>query len=212
MMTTQVSASCRIVPSIYHGETVVCIASGPSLTREDVEFCRGKARVLVVNTTLLLAPWADAFHAADHRVFAWHEVEVRRFQGLKFSLEGNTSKYGAIALKDGGIRGLSKDPGVICNGRNSGFQAINISTLLGATRIVLLGYDMQPGPNGESNWHADHPDKDKTLPYEKCLAAFESLVTPLAVEGVSVVNCTRRTALTVFPQMALEDALAQVPA
>jgi hypothetical protein len=35
---------------------------------------------------------------------------------------------------------------------------------------------------------------------------------PLKVAGVDVINCSRQTALTAFPRIALEDALAQVPA
>ena len=67
------------VPRVWPGETVVCIASGPSLTRDDVEYCRGRAKVLVINTSILLAPWADAFHACDGRVWRWHKEAVQAF-------------------------------------------------------------------------------------------------------------------------------------
>lgn len=194
------------VPRVWPGETVVCIASGPSLTTDDVEYCRGRAKVLVINTSILLAPWADAFHACDGRVWRWHKEAVQAFGGLKFSLDGAAAEYGAAVLGNGGMWGLSTDPGVICNGRNSGYQAMNIASLLGASRIVLLGYDMQPGPQHESHWHGDHPNKGQP-PYNACVAAFRTIAQPLAALGVAVVNCTRRTALDMFPKQPLQETL-----
>jgi hypothetical protein len=41
------------------------------------------------------------------------------------------------------------------------------------------------------------------------LECFPTLVDPLTAIGVSIVNCTRRTALQCFPCAALEDALAR---
>lgn len=194
------------VPRLWLGEVAVCIASGPSLTPEDVEYCRGKARVLVINTSLLLAPWADAFHACDLRVWQWHRTAALAFGGLKFSMDAGAAAYGATVLKNGGVWGLSSDPTTICNGRNSGYQGINIASLLGVSTIVLLGYDMQPGPTGASHWHGEHPNKGQP-PYSACVAAFKSLVAPLAEAGIAVVNCTPRTALTCFPHADLREVL-----
>ena len=56
-----------MVPRAWVDETAVCIASGPSLTQADVDYVRGKARVIVVNNGYLLAPWADVLYAADAR-------------------------------------------------------------------------------------------------------------------------------------------------
>ncbi len=196
----------RGVPRIWPGETVVCVASGPSLTREDVEYCRGRAKVLVINTSILLAPWAEAFHACDGRVWRWHEAAVDAFTGMKFSMDGSAAAYGATVLGNGGVWGLSTDPGVICNGRNSGYQAMNIASLLGASRIVLLGYDMQPGSRNGSHWHGDHPNKTQP-PYKACVAAFKTIVRPLADLGVTVVNCSRETALDMFTAQPLREVL-----
>ncbi len=198
------------VPRVWPGETVVCIASGPSLTRADVDYCRGKARVLVINRSLLLAPWADALHACDARFYKWHATEARAFQGLKFCMELDfENDCGAVFLKNGGIWGLSSDPTTICNGRNSGYGALNIAALLGVSRIVLLGYDMQASADGVVHWHGPH--QDNFMPgedqFRSWRAAFKSIVQPLAELSISVVNCTRQTALTCFPCQPLEETL-----
>ena len=51
--------------------------------------------------------------------------------------------------------GLGKR-GLRVNG-NSGAGAINLAYHFGARRILLVGMDMKPGPNGEKHWHPDHP-------------------------------------------------------
>src|SRR5690349_14752114 len=43
-----VTGSRRDSTPRWAGETVVCLATGPSLTAEDVASCRGKARVIAI--------------------------------------------------------------------------------------------------------------------------------------------------------------------
>lgn len=200
------------VECLWPGETVVCVASGPSLTRADVEYVRGKARVIVVNTSLLLAPWADAFHASDARVRQWHAIELLRFQGLKFSMEFLETDFSFTVLRNGGIHGLSTDPTTLRNGRNSGYQAVNLAVLLGAARILLLGYDMGLAPDGRKHWHPLHPGHKHdpvadTARYAMFRQVFESIVAPLEALGIEVLNCSRQSALTCFPRRALEEVL-----
>ena len=48
-----------VVPKLWPGATVVCIATGASLTQTDVEACRG-LRTIVINNAYTVAPWAEA--------------------------------------------------------------------------------------------------------------------------------------------------------
>jgi hypothetical protein len=201
-----------MVPRSWPGETAVCIASGPSLTAEDVGYVRGKARSIVVNTTYRLAPWADVLYAADARWWIWHKGAMD-FPGLKFSVGTPPSQYGVTRLKAAGEPGLSLDPGALCTGMNGGYQAINLAVLFGVVRIVLLGYDLQLGPAKEEHWHGPHNPRSIVAPslleqkLARFRAAFTALVAPLNAAGIAIVNCTRRTALTCFPCRALEATL-----
>lgn len=193
------------VPRLWPGETVVCVASGPSLTREDVESVRGHARVIVVNTSYQLAPWADALWATDAQWWQWHPEAVA-CAGLKFSLGlGGTLPQGVGRLRNDGYTGLCLDPSGIRNGRNGGYAAVNLSVHLGASRIVLLGYDMQPS-EGREHWHPEHPIPLSNQ-YTSWRRHFETLVEPLRRAGVTVLNASRRTALECFPVVSLEQAL-----
>lgn len=196
------------VPKLWPGETVVCFASGPSLTREDVEYCRGKARTIAVNDTFKFAPWADVLYACDERWWRWNwKKGAETFPGLKFAITHGSRRYpGVKVLRNTGIDGLEHRPTGLRNGRNSGYQAINLAVHLGVSKVILLGYDMQRGPKGEEHFFGDHPNKSKS-PFDKFVKRFESLVGPLSKVGVEVVNCTRETALTMFPREALERVL-----
>ena len=197
-----------VVPRMWPGETVVCIASGPSLTQVDCDYVRGKARVIAINTSYQLAPWADLLYACDARWWKWNNKAVRGFQGMKYSLERRAAQYSpdVRVLRVGKREGLSLDPSVLNTGKNSGYQAMNLAVHAGAKRIVLLGYDMQKGTKGEMHWHPEHPMKTPHL-YVEFRRRFETLVEPLKAQGVDVVNCTRRTALECFPQMRLDKVL-----
>lgn len=191
------------VEKLWPGETVVCIASGPSLTKQDVDFVRGKARVIAINTSYQLAPWADCLWACDSRWWQWHQG-AKDFKGLKFALTKASAAWGVTVLKNTGTNGLETNPQGLKNGRNGGYQAIGLAVHLGAKRIVLLGYDMQKGPKGEQHWHPDHPNK-MGPDYRKWLGLFETLVQPLAKRGIEIVNCTRSTQLDCFPKASLES-------
>lgn len=200
------------VPRLCPGGTVLCIGGGPSLTAADLELARPRVdAVIAINNAYQLAPWATVLYAADARWWAWHKEGIKRFPGLKFSVSPEAKLHGVQILQQCGDTGLWEKPNGLCTGRNSGYQAINLAVHLGAARVLLLGYDMQIGPKGEQHWHGEHPNKSRSA-YDIFKVKFKTLVPALAARGVEVVNCSRRTALDVFPKMALEAALEQVAA
>lgn len=96
---------------------------------------------------------------------------------------------------------------MIHQGGNSGYQAINLAYLWGARAIVVLGLDCGAGPDGEAHWFGQHthPNLGKHQPYDTWRAKFPLLARDLEIEGVRVINASRRTALDCFERMALED-------
>lgn len=201
----------RIRPT-WFGATAAIVASGPSLRKSDVEYLRGKCRVIVINDNYRLAPWADALYACDR---AWWEYHKPEFSGLKFTQHKLASpgeskrdkecaaKLGVTAIAGINNPGLSRDPSVIHHGGNSGYQAINLAFHLGVKRILLLGFDMQH-TGGKRHWFGDHPRPlNNAAGIEGWRKAFTRLADDLRGEGVEVVNCSRETALTCFPRKKL---------
>jgi hypothetical protein len=198
------------VPKLWPGETVVCIGTGPSLTAADVDACRGRARVIAINDAWRLAPWADVLYACDSR-WVDHHKGAKGFEGLKYSMTANQKKWPDWGiLRNDGVNGLCLDPTGLRTGRNSGAQAINLAIHLGAARILLLGYDMSRH-GGKGHFFGEHPKNWPPSPFHSFLDSFAKLEQPLKDLGVEVINCSRRTALKVFPQMPLEKALPPVP-
>lgn len=199
-------------PKLWPGERVVILGGGCSLTPEDVEFCRGKARVIAIKEAYLLAPWADVLYACDAKFWRFYDG-AQTFTGLKYTIEQDpaqeqhTAWPGVHILKNTGQEGLELDPSGLRTGYNSGYQAVNLAVhLAGPTEIVLLGFDMWSGPNGQ-NWFGPHPNHVDS-PYPIFLQAFQSLVEPLKAAGVRVVNSSRVTVMNSFPRVPLEEALA----
>jgi hypothetical protein len=198
------------VPRLWPDSTVICLGSGPSLLQSDIDSCRDRAKVICVNDTIRLCSWADALYCCDGR-WVDHYKGVPTFTGLKYSLTTQPGKWpGWQILRESGTFGLeTEDRGAIRSGRNSGYQAINVAVHLGATRILLLGYDMQR-TKGHEHFFGAHPvGVNQPSPYPLFVQAFASLVKPLADHGIEVINCSRHTALTSFSRHALCDALDQ---
>jgi hypothetical protein len=191
------------ISKIWDGDTVLCIASGPSLDTDDIDYARGKCRTIVINDNYQLAPWADILYACDLKWWVWHKG-APDFEGLKYTMDKKAAeKYSLNYIEGGPGNALSDMPDKIHTGSNSGAQAINMAFLLGAKRIVLTGYDMKIAKSGASHWFGDHPDQTRS-PYVKFIQSFEQIAKQNLVE---IVNCTRDTALTCFPQMNIRDAL-----
>lgn len=115
---------------------------------------------------------------------------------------------GLRCLRDYGYIGLSSHADGICHGHNSGYQAINLAVMLGARRIILLGYDMKPADDGRIHWHEEHPVKTPANVFtQSMLPAYKTIVEPLQERGIEVINTSLSSALTCFKKMPLEEAL-----
>lgn len=202
------------VARLWPESTVVCLGSGPSLTQADVDACRGRARVIAIKDTYRLAPWADALYCGDE-VWWQHYGPDLAFTGACYGLVSPhetkwvqlLDRLGVHRFLLGSGSGLSTDPRRLALGGHSGYQAINLAMHLGARTVVLLGYDMKAAA-GRLHFFGDRAYASTKHPPYEWLANFDSMVEPLRQRGVRVVNATRDTALTVFPQLPLDEALA----
>lgn len=183
-------------PLDWSGKTAVVIGSGPSLTAEDCELVRASGHpVVVTNTTFRLCQWADALFAFDARWWKlYHEEVFAVFAGRKVSSSQIAGKYDVEII--------------MRRYRNSGVAAAGLAMDYGAERVVLLGFDMQAGPNGEAHWHGAHPvELDNASSMGDWPRHFEILAKHAKKKGVEILNASRRTALVGFPRVELEAVL-----
>jgi hypothetical protein len=102
--------------------------------------------------------------------------------------------------------GISKLPGTIRQGGNSGFQAVGLALHFGAARVILLGFDMQM-TGGRTHWHGDHRGKLGNPVVHRMEVWLKRFAEMAAESRIPIVNATRETALTCFPRVELKAAL-----
>lgn len=158
-----------------------------------------------------IAPYADVLYSGDYDWYEyWHGVpDFRREKWLCGEPHSGIAwrvaqQYGLRLIAPDNKAALSFDPAIIATGGNSGFQAMNLALLQGASRIILLGYDMQP-TDGRRNFYTGEDKRPKRPSnYEMFRAAFERAAPLLPVP---VINCSRNSVIECFPKMRLQDAI-----
>ena len=203
----------RAAAGTWAGQTAICCATGPSLTPEDVAYCRRRGRVVAINDAYRLAPWADVLYACDPSWWLEHEPHLADVTGAWWTMQHQHWTPARVArwprmryAAQGPVHGLASVPGQIAYGRNSGYQALGLAVLFGAARIILLGYDMGIDRGGRTHFFGHHRRRNVS-PYHLFLAAFATVAEPLRARGVEVINCSTTSHLTMFPRAAVRDVL-----
>lgn len=117
------------------------------------------------------------------------------------------NQYKIHFVYGGKMRGLSRKPGEISTGMNSGYQAIGLAHMWGAKKILLLGYDFQR-TQGRAHWHADHPRKlGNGGRFSDWIVEMHYLASDAIELGIEIINCSRATALRCFPRSTIQEQL-----
>lgn len=203
------------VEPLYRGETIFCLASGPSLTAEVCEKVRGSRRI-VVNTSCMLAPDADVLYFTDS---GWYEPRreiVKNWPGHVMAMSRTAKRELPDKVKR--IQGCGDPmfppifrPGVafIQQGRSSGHTAVSLAISLGASKVVLLGYDMRVVDGKEHHHHEYTGPRDLDQYARDFVPGFHGWHTAALRVGVDIVNCTPGSAVTEFPFADLDTVLSE---
>lgn len=103
---------------------------------------------------------------------------------------------------------LFDEPGQIGWGSNGGFQAINLAAQFGATRIVLIGFDMSLERG--VHWHGSHPpglNNPRQASVEKWRRELDGEAPNLEKRGIDVVIGSPHSRLTAFRRQPIEEVL-----
>jgi hypothetical protein len=172
-------------------------------------------RIVVVNDAYKALPRADILYACD---FQWWRVNggAKGFTGERWtshshcaqliddkSLVENEFPLNFINARH--EKGFSTDPGYVHYGspEHSGFQAVNLAAIMGAVKIVLVGFDY--AYNGKAHFFGDHPQnlrQPKSHEYAAMAKAFDSVST-----NIEILNATPNSGLKKFQFMELSEAL-----
>jgi len=189
-------------------ECVALVASGLSAKAVDLSVLRDRIRVVAVNTSYELVPWADMLYACDYRW--WYTQQgAKNFRGVKVTQDTIAKEaYRELVLVEVTTSGdelITGKLGSLGAGGNSAFQAMNLLVQIGVRGIALIGCDL----TGE-HWHGRHPvplenpDESNFIRWRK---AFNGATVKLAEMDVDVVNCSEASTIKAYPKMSLEQAL-----
>lgn len=184
------------VPNTYPNSTIVCLAPGPSLTKQDAYLVRDAGLpAITVNDAFMFARWAPVRYASDGYWWSNSPDAHTDYPGQMFTLEyGAPRKVVKLGYKSSAI--LSNDPTWLATGGHSGYAAVNLAFLMGARVILLLGYDMQVGKNGMHHAGGDRVGQ-KHPRYELWIGRYAGLRAALDDYGVLLFNCSRSSALDI---------------
>ena len=192
------------------------VASGPSATTQDAQMLRDCCdEIIAINDSYRLCRGDDDGKYFNDHIYGtdmkWWKYAIgdimRDYDGNLWTQRVQWTEepeaLGIQCMESEAKPDLCSEPGKIHTGSNSGYAAINLAFHMGAKTIVLLGYDMRMKGN-QRHWFNDRPE---VLNIGSCYNQFIQSLNTIDTKkhGIEILNASRRTALTCFPLVDLED-------
>lgn len=146
----------------FANNTVFIVAGGPSINNIDISLLDDKLTI-AINNSYQIVPnatalyWCDSSWVGKHLDYLNHHKCKLRFHARHGMWDNNGDVSGianSTILSRTSEFGFDENPNHVC-GNNSGAHAINLAVNMGASTIVLLGFDMKYS-NSKTHWHAGH--------------------------------------------------------
>jgi hypothetical protein len=194
---------------MWSGATVAIVGGGPSLDPHDITVAhRNGARVIGVNDAYRFGVGIDLLFWGD---FDWyfgtekhqgHREGVLKWPGIRVTTAHQCAEEPAVHYLIANHSPGLHPPPYLKWYRNSGFSAVALAVLLGAKRIVLLGFDGKR-VHGAHNWHVDNVRDVSVDVYQAHQQVAHQLVADVkawpGAGDVQIWNATPNSAYTAFP-------------
>jgi len=195
------------------------IGTGPSLTLEQVDKVR-HLKTFGANRAFEFD--LDVIHGCNYQFWDHYWSQIKDYKCDKWTtrpeLEG---KYpGLQYIEERWIPGLSTDKSYIAAHHGTGPQVINLALHYGAKVMLLIGWDMRfPGKvndrqyTGKRHYFGEDSLTEKHWPRTDPNGDLGGLIREMETikpedYGIEIINCTPDSAMTCFPMMDLDKALA----
>jgi hypothetical protein len=212
------------VPRAWVGETCAVIAPGPSLTVAQCERLRGRCRAIAVSNAGIdtldsdskalipaRAPWADVLFSADAKWWREYRGRAMTFAGLKVSLQNGLTLDDVHQLSLSGRGPYDARPTHLAAGGNSGYGAVHVAAHFGATRILLVGFDMRTDGKRRHYFGSHPPALNSMGRFATWIKQMLALQRALAGKGVTLVQCTPGSALRLTHTSTVEAEFPDPP-
>jgi len=199
----------------FLGKTVLVLGGGPGLTPAVVSKLHGR-HCIAVNSSYLIAPPDALLFFTDNGWFEGHTDAVNAWRGRVVTQSRASKRSLPSLLRVGSEAGRRFPPAGsprILQGKSTGQTAIALAIAMGASTVILLGFDMQV-VGGREHHHDDYLAVTRTqrrgdpMVYQRqFLPAFEGWDAMARRAGVVVLNATPGSALKEFPMVVPEAVL-----
>jgi len=195
----------------WSGQAVAIVASGPSAKKAGAETLEGRMTVAAIKRSWELAPFAAAVYGCD--LPWWRDVRgLPNFTGRKWAHNVQAcDRYGLQRVKviSPENKMLFDETGVVGSGGNSGFHMLNLAVQLGATRVLLIGFDVHD--RSGIHWYGRNIAYQQSNPTEinfrRWRAAFDLAAGQLERRGVEVLNASPISDIKGFARASVPEAL-----
>jgi hypothetical protein len=209
------------IEKIYTPDEVVYVQGcGTSLKGYDFNLLTGK-RIISTNKGFVFLPNFDCIVSLDGKLYKDYAKDSLDVIGAKkcfterpFENPYNLNIQLLRCPKWEGFN-FDEDTDIVCSGNNSGYAAIQIAYKLGARNIVLLGIDMY---SFDGNHFFDDEKVYGTYPtyapdhWDFTVKKFNDMpAREMFLHGVNVINCSMKSAVTIFPKYPLSLAHELTP-
>lgn len=218
-VTKQFGIPDEVVQSVIKG------TSPPSVYSPYMKVLHDK-HVIGINVAYLIGDWIDMVFFGDSAFFHSHIERLAKFPGLKVSCHPSVEKYDWIKYtpRSGKSKGISDNPKMVSWNGNSGAAAISVAANAGASRIILLGFDMKLDTANKQHWHDLYGRQKRTqeqqnkrnrgirqkpfhYPFDRHLRGFPVIAQDAKSRGIEILNASPDSAIECFPKFTIKELL-----
>jgi hypothetical protein len=183
--------------------------------------------VIGINNAYRIGNWIDVLFFGDCSWYLVHRHPLSKWPGIKVTCCHRFSKRTEKEMEN--IKyvfrdkehknGITTTASAIAWNGNSGAAAISLAVHFGVKRIILLGFDMNVDDADVTHWHGSHKNpselpksrvvstKKKLPPFQRHLRGFPAIAEDARKLGVTILNASPQSAITVFRKVSVKDVL-----
>ncbi len=216
--------------NIHDGKRCFIIATGPSLTMEDIESLRDEYTISMNSICRLYGDteWRPTYYAIqDHHVFNNMQGILREHPEVPVFISDNVKRkyrrepdwiefptdtmYHAYDMKIGKYYAKFSDDAydIVYDGYSIAYSCIELAVYMGFKEIYLLGTDCTYLGEKEHFIDAGVEDRSRAYATPKLIVGYECAKEYADSHGVKIYNSTRGGVLEVFECRPLEEVLAE---
>lgn len=216
--------------NIHNGKRCFIIATGPSLTMDDIESLKDEYTFSMNSICKLYdeTDWRPSYYAVqDNFVFAQMNSIIRKHKEVPVFISDNIKNkykrepewiefptdtmYHSYDMKIGKYHAKFSDDAydIVYDGYSIAYSCIELAVYMGFKEIYLLGADCTY--LGEKEHFIDSGVEDRSRKYAtpKLIVGYEKVKEYADSHEIKVYNATRGGVLEVFPRVKLEDVLKE---